>query len=209
MELKLYKIHFILLSFLLALTAGCSSENIKPLSKEHIKNVSFEYSVEIGDLSNKPIIIKYWIKDTKMKIQMKNTTYFFDSKDNSIYTYNSATNTVVKEPDSKPYSKDVIPPLRKDIPNQPLEDYFEIYKKILNATPKETVNIEGVSCSLYDFSTSSETDKFYISRESGFPVKWEFIAPSYTKRVNISKLEFDKVTDSDIEVPSSATINYK
>ncbi len=205
--MKLYKIYFILLSFLLALTAGCSSKNIRPISKEEIKNVSFEYTVEFGDMNNQPVAIKYWIKDTKMKIQMKNSTYFFDSGDNSIYTYNSTTNTAVKEPDSKPLSKDIIPPVRKDIPNKPLEDYFKAYKKILNTTPKETVNIEGVACILYDFSSSSTTNKFYISKESGFPIRWEFITPSYTKKVNISELEFDKVTDKDVEVPSSAIIN--
>lgn len=213
--MKLFKTLLIVFFFMLLIViASCSKNSIKPMSKEEIKNVSFDYKVEYGGLANISSSIKYWIKETKMKIQMGHTIYYLDDKDNSIYTYDSSKNTAVKEPELKQNPKDVIPPVRKDIPSEPLKDYFKVYKDLLETAPKEKVDVEGVSCLLYDFSNDAKTDKFYISKESGFPIKWEYISLGtseykYVHKVTINNLKFNKVTNADVEVPSTAIITFK
>lgn len=171
------------------------STAVKPVSKEQMRNISFENHVEAAGINS---VIKYWIRNDKMKMEMnyegQNMVYYIDTVKNSMKIYLPSTNTVMSLSDPDELED-------YEVDTDPLGDFSE---HINTGIVKGTEVINGVKCSIYELSVDGVKSKYYVAEENGFPMKVEMDAGGVKTVSTFKNVKFNSVTDADVTLPSSA-----
>lgn len=158
-----------------------------------ITNYSYDQTIVTG---NETFTATVYRKGQKMRqdatVSGQSTVMYLDMATGEIYTYMPSTKQAFKLSSGE---------------TQNSEPIDEVAGKIDPGTKiigTETVN--GENCVVVQTTVDSTTEKFWISKKYGLPMKMVSESPEGTTTTEIKNLKVGSVTDADVTLPSDAKI---